>query len=281
MKKKLICLVTMFAMSTTLLFGCGLMVDTGAGEETTTTEVELIDETNDETREALTVGFDASFPPYGYEDENGDYVGFDLDLAAEVAQRNGWELILQPIDWDAKDMELNAGTIDCIWNGFTINGREGQYEWTDAYVDNSQVVIVRADSGIASLEDLAGKEVIVQADSSALKALEKGQAELAATFGALTEVPEYNTAFMSLEAGAAEAVVLDIGIAKFQLESRGDAFIILDEIVAEEQYGIGTKLGNTLLRDQIQTTLYEMLEDGTFMEIAERWGLEDSVSLGQ
>jgi len=281
MKKKLICLVTMFAMSTTLLFGCGLMVDTGAREETTTTEVELIDETNDETREALTVGFDASFPPYGYEDENGDYVGFDLDLAAEVAQRNGWELILQPIDWDAKDMELNAGTIDCIWNGFTINGREGQYEWTDAYVDNSQVVIVRADSGIASLEDLAGKEVIVQADSSALKALEKGQAELAATFGALTEVPEYNTAFMSLEAGAAEAVVLDIGIAKFQLESRGDAFIILDEIVAEEQYGIGTKLGNTLLRDQIQTTLYEMLEDGTFMEIAERWGLEDSVSLGQ
>ena len=105
-------------------------------------------------RTKLTVGFDAAFPPYGYKDENGEYVGFDLDLAAEVCKRNDWELVKQPIDWDSKDMELETGNIDCIWNGFTINGREGDYTWSKAYVDNSQVVIVKSDSGIEKLTDL-------------------------------------------------------------------------------------------------------------------------------
>ena len=107
---------------------------------------------NDENE--FTVGFDAEFPPYGYKDDNGEYVGFDLSLAEEVCKRNGWTLKKQPIDWDSKDMELKSGTIDCIWNGFTINGREDLYTWSKAYVDNSQVVIVKSKSGIDTLEDL-------------------------------------------------------------------------------------------------------------------------------
>ena len=87
----------------------------------------------------FTVGFDADFPPYGYIDDNGEYIGFDLDLAAEVCTRRGWTLKLSPIDWDAKDFELESGAIDCIWNGFTMNDREELYTWTDAYMDNSQV----------------------------------------------------------------------------------------------------------------------------------------------
>ncbi len=118
----------------------------------------------------LIVGFDAEFPPYGYKDENGEYVGFDLDLAAEVCKRRGWTLVKQPIDWNSKDMELSSGSIDCIWNGFTINGRENEYTWSVPYVDNSQVVIVKKDSGITALADLAGKVVVVQTDSSALAA---------------------------------------------------------------------------------------------------------------
>ena len=110
----------------------------------------------------FTVGFDAEFPPYGYKDESGEYVGFDLDLAQEVCNRNGWTLVKQPIDWDSKDMELNSGTISCIWNGFTMNGREDDYTWTKPYVDNSQVVVVRKDSGITQLSDLSGKVVAVQ-----------------------------------------------------------------------------------------------------------------------
>ena len=117
------------------------------------------------------VGFDAEFPPYGYKDDNGEYVGFDLDLAQEVCDRNGWTLKKQPIEWNSKDMELKNGTIDCLWNGFTMNGRESKYTWSVPYVDNSQVVIVKDNSGINELDDLAGKIVAVQADSSALAAL--------------------------------------------------------------------------------------------------------------
>ena len=234
----------------------------------------------------FTVGFDAEFPPYGYKDESGEYVGFDLDLAQEVCNRNGWTLVKQPIDWDSKDMELNSGTISCIWNGFTMDGREDEYTWSSAYVDNSQVVVVRADSGITKLSDLAGKVVVVQADSSALAAFTGEDAEeanraLAASFQSLQQVSDYNSAFMNLESGSVDAVCMDIGVAKYELEARGSKYVMLNEHVSSEQYGIGFKKGNTELRNQVQEALNEMLADGTFNEIAQKWKLEESVCLGQ
>ena len=277
----------LFACALALLLVLGVFAGctTTVNEETTeTTAAPEGDTLADMT--TFTVGFDAEFPPYGYKDENGNYVGFDLDLAAEVATRNGWEIKLQPIDWDSKDMELNSGAIDCIWNGFTINGREDKYTWTAPYVDNSQVVVVKADSGITKLADLAGKTVQVQADSSALAVLtdEEDNEEnlaLAATFKALEQVPDYNTGFLNLEAGAADAVAMDIGVAKYQVESRGDAYVILDEKIATEQYGVGFKLGNTALRDKVEATMLEMVQDGTFKTISDKWGQTDSVVFGQ
>ena len=275
--KKLIAVMTVLCLCAALLAGCGAASssapasEAASGAEATT----------------FTVGFDAAFPPYGYLDTTTqEYVGFDLDLAAEVCARNGWELVKQPIDWDSKDMELSSGTIDCIWNGFTMNGREDKYTWSVPYVDNSQVVVVAADSGIAALADLAGKVVNVQADSSALAALtgedasEENQA-LAASFASLEQVADYNTAFMNLEAGVVDAIAMDVGVAKYQIEQRGDAYVILDETIASEQYGVGFLLGNEELRDQVQATLFEMLDDGTFAEIAETWGLTDSVCLSK
>lgn len=239
----------------------------------------------EEEKTTFTVGFDAEFPPYGYMDDNGEYVGFDLDLAAEVCERNGWELVKQPIDWDSKDMELSSGSIDCIWNGFTMNGREDAYTWSSAYVDNSQVFVVAADSGIVTYDDLAGKAVGVQRDSSALNALNDEETPeniaLRDSFGSLTEYADYNTAFMDLEAGALDAVAMDIGVANYQIESRGDGYVILDQYLATEQYGVGFLLGNTELRDTVENTLQEMAKDGTFAKIAEQWGLSDSVCLGK
>ena len=230
------------------------------------------------------VGFDAEFPPYGYKDDNGEYVGFDLDLAQEVCDRNGWTLKKQPIEWNSKDMELNSGSISCIWNGFTMNGREDDYTWTKPYVDNSQVVVVRKDSGITQLNDLAGKVVAVQADSSALAALtgedaSEGNKALCETFKDLQQVGDYNSAFMNLESGAVNAICMDIGVANYEIESRGDKFMMLEDRLSSEEYGIGFKKGNTELRDKVQATLLDMLADGTFDEIAEKWGLEESICL--
>ena len=270
--KKFFALFLCGVMMLGLLSGCGASAD----ETTADTEV-----TEDGGKTTFTVGFDAEFPPYGYMDENGDYTGFDLDLAAEVCSRNGWELVKQPIDWDSKDMELSSGSIDCIWNGFTINGRENDYTWSVPYVDNSQVFVVKSDAGIASSTDLAGKIVGVQKDSSALAALEGDAADLAATFATLNQYADYNTGFMELEAGAIDALALDIGVANYQIESRGDGFVILEEKLATEQYGIGFLRGNDELKNKVESTLLEMAEDGTFMKIAEEYGLTDSVCLGK
>ena len=226
---------------------------------------------NDEN--TFIVGFDAEFPPYGYKDDSGNYVGFDLDLAKEVCERNNWTFKAQPIDWDAKDAELDSGSIDCIWNGFTINGRENDYTWSEPYIDNKQVIVVKSDSGIKSLDDLAGKTVETQKDSSALAALQGDNKTLADTFATLTEVADYNTAFMDLESSACDAVAIDIGVAQYQVSSKDnpDAYTILNESISSEQYGIGFKQGNDALKDQVQKTLDEMFEDGTVAKIAEKY----------
>ncbi len=269
------------------LVACGSS-DTAESETSDTTDTAATAETTADDSEAantFVVGFDAEFPPYGYMDDDGEYVGFDLDLAQEVCDRNGWELVKQPIDWDSKDMELSSGSIDCIWNGFTMNGREDDYTWSSPYVDNSQVFVVAEDGGITSPEDLAGKAVGVQRDSSALAALNDEEnadnIALRDSFGSLTEYADYNTAFMDLEAGALDAVAMDIGVASYQIESRGGGYVVLDQYLATEQYGVGFLKGNEELRDTVEATLQEMASDGTFGEIAEKWGLTDSVCLGK
>lgn len=228
-------------------------------------------------RTTFTVGFDAEYPPYGFKADDGSYVGFDLDLAQEVCNRNGWELVRQPIDWDSKDMELDAGNIDCIWNGFTMTGREDDYTFVGPYVNNSIMFVVRADSGITEASQLAGKPVVTQSGSSALTALTNDPGDgsndenlaLAASFSALEQVPDYNTAFMNLESGVDDAIAVDIGVANYQLATRGtDKFVMLETPLSTEQYGIGFKKGNTELADQVKSTLDEMWADGTFMEIA-------------
>ncbi len=231
----------------------------------------------------LIVGFDAEYPPYGYMDENGEYTGFDLELAQAVCDLEGWELEKKPISWDSKDQELDAGSIDCIWNGFTMNGREDDYTFSVPYVDNSQVIVVAEDSGIEKLTDLAGKTVGVQAASAALELLqseeEGGQKELADTFGALNEFADYNTAFTELQAGALDALAIDVGVANYQLKSRGEGFKILDETLNTEQYAIGFKKGNEELRDIVNEDLQKLADDGTVEELAEKYDIADMVTL--
>ncbi|MBQ3519515.1 MAG: transporter substrate-binding domain-containing protein [Clostridia bacterium] len=218
----------------------------------------------------FTVGFDAEFPPFGFIADDGSYDGFDLALAEEVCDRLGWTFVAQPIDWASKDAELANGTIDCIWNGFTKNGRENDYTWTDAYYDNSIVMVVKADSGIATLADLAGKNVITQAASSALDALNsEDNADLLASFGELIETADYNNAFMELGMGTADAIAVDYGVALYNLASQEEGtYIILEEAVSSEQYAIGFLLGNTELAETVWEQVEAIADDGTMAMIA-------------
>ena len=191
----------------------------------------------DADSKTLTVGFDAEYPPFGYMDESGEYVGFDLDVAQKVCDNLGWELVKKPINWDSKDMELNSGNIDCIWNGFTINGREDDYTWSDPYLNNEQVMVVASDSGIET--------------------------------------------FMNIDSGAADAVAVDIGVAKYQLAQREEGkYKILDEPIQSEQYGIGFAKGNEELRDTVWAEVMKLYDEGEIDKLAEQYGVADMLCLG-
>ena len=279
MKKRFVsaALAAVMALSMT---ACG---SSNSAAETTAADTEVAESQAEETtaEEAKTtdggtliVGFDQDFPPMGFVGDDGEYTGFDLELAQEVAKRLGLEYKAQPIAWDSKDMELESGNIDCIWNGFTMTGREDDYTWTEPYMANQQVFVVANDSDINSQADLAGKIVEVQADSSAEAALKEAP-ELTATFKELLTTADYNTAFMDLEQGAVDAIAMDVIVAGYQIQQRNADFKILDDSLSEEEYGVGFKKGNTELRDKVQSTLEEMAEDGTLQEVSEKWFSKD------
>ncbi|ETP70937.1 periplasmic component of amino acid ABC-type transporter/signal transduction system, partial [Lachnospiraceae bacterium JC7] len=218
----------------------------------------------------FTVGFDQEFPPMGFVGDNGEYTGFDLALAEEAAKRLGLEFVPQPINWDAKDMELESGNIDCIWNGFTMQGREDAYTWVGPYMANNQVFVVDGDSDIVTKADLNGKAVEVQKDSSGLNAI-NDDADLLASFGSLTEVADYNTALMDLESGACDAVCMDSIVAGYQIKSSGKNMKILEDTLAAEEYGIGFKKGDDALAAAVKDVLMEMVADGTVEKISNEW----------
>lgn len=288
MKRKVLALV-LASVTAFSLTACGSSSSTSSAADSSSAEASESG-TTESTAESsalesgaadgvLTVGFDAEYPPYGYMGDDGEYTGFDLELAQAVCDLEGWELVKTPINWDSKDIELNSGSIDCIWNGFTRNGREDDYTFSISYVDNSQVMVVAKDSGITSFDDLAGKIVGVQQASAALDVLDGDQAALAATFGELQQFSDYNTAFTELQAGALQALAIDVGVAKYQIESRGDGYTILDETLNSEEYAVGCRKGDTELADTLSKDIKKLYEDGTVMELAEKYGIADMIAI--
>ena len=221
------------------------------------------------------VGFDAEYPPYGFKAADGSYTGFDLDLAQAVCEMNGWEYEAKPIDWDAKEMELDSATITCIWNGFTLTDeRKEKMCCTPAYLGNAQVAVVRADSGIASLADLAGKKVGTQTGSSGEECVNKNEA-FKASLQELVLIDNYLNAFMQLESGAIDAIVMDEIVAAYQIPVSGKAFAMLGEHLAPEEYGIAFRKDNTALRDQVWDALKALAAEGKVAEIDAKWFAKD------
>ena len=249
------------------LVGCG-----GSGSAASTTAAASTAAADDSANiTELTLGFDQAYPPYGFVGDDGNFTGFDIDLAGEVCKRNSWELNLEPIDWDAKDTLLNSGAITCIWNGCTREGREDDYTFSEPYMKNGQVIVVKKDSGISSLADLAGKAIITQTDSAALEVLQGDQAILAATFASLDTIGDYNTAFMQLESGAVDAVACDLSIAQYQLAAKPDAYAQLDEALSSERYAVGFKKGSQQLADKVTETLKAMDADGFVADLCDKY----------
>lgn len=222
----------------------------------------------------LKLGFDPSFPPMGFRDNDGKYVGFDIDLAEAVVDElaDYDELKLVPIDWDSKDAELASGNIDVIWNGFTMHTgtRDEDYTWTKPYMKNQQKIVVKADSPYQSSADLAGKIVAVQKDSSGLAAVESN-ADFKASIGKLNQISDYESALMELDAGSADAVVMDKVVIDYKISQGKTQFRVLEEAFAEEEYGIAFKKGNTELCGKVEAALAKLAESGKIKEISTEW----------
>jgi ABC-type amino acid transport/signal transduction systems, periplasmic component/domain len=219
----------------------------------------------------LILGFDASFPPMGFVDEDGAYVGYDLDLAKEVCARLGVELVLQPIDWTAKELELNAKNIDCIWNGMTASAERAASMCLSApYLENSQVLCVKEDSAVKTLADLAGKVVSVQAASSGSDAV-NAAADFKASLKEVSEFSDYAVALMDLDNGSCDAVAIDIIVAEYYIAKKGASYRILEESLSPEQYAIGFRKADEALCQKINDTLLEMANDGALEKITTEW----------
>jgi polar amino acid transport system substrate-binding protein len=223
------------------------------------------------TKKKLVMGLDDSFPPMGFRNESNEVVGYDVDLAKEVAKRLGVELVLQPIDWDAKEQELNTGKIDCIWNGFTITEeRKKNILYTPPYLRNAQVIVVKGDSPVNTLANLDGKTAGTQTGSSSVDALDDAPA-FKASLKEVVEYKDFLTALMDLDVGGIDAVVIDLVVANDNINRSGKDFRILNEGLGEEEFGIGFRKNDKALCDKVWETLLDMAKDGTVAEIAAKW----------
>jgi len=254
-----------------VLAGCG---SSSSDSSSSSSSSASSDDKSATATKKLIVGFDSAYPPYGYVGDDGSYTGFDLELAQETAKRNDWEIQLEPIDWDAKDTLMDSGAINCIWNGFTVEGREDDYTFSGNYMINAQVVVVKKGAGISDLAGLSGKNVITQTDSAAYEVLageDADKADVAATFASLETIGDYNTAFMQLESGAVDAVACDLSIAAYQLAAKPDAYEQLSEELSSEHYAVGFKKGDDATAETVTETLKAMDSDGFVKELCEKY----------
>ena len=265
--KKLFCIALVLA---TALFCCSALAeDTGLADV--------------QAKGTLVMGFDEAYPPMGFVSEDGDFVGFDIDLATEVASRLGVELVLQPVIWDSKELELNGGNIDCIWSGMTITPeRAEQMLFSMPYLKNEQVMIVLTDSGITSVEETAGKKLGTQSGSSSVDVLDANP-DIKDALGKLSLYEDFVTALMDLRVGGIDVLLVDSVVGFYYISQQDDpsAFTVLPGVLEAEEYGIGFRLTDKTLADAINAQLIAVLDDGTLDTITAKWFSDDVTAVGE
>ncbi|WP_271808388.1 amino acid ABC transporter substrate-binding protein [Clostridium beijerinckii] len=231
-------------------------------------------------KDELVIGLDDTFVPMGFKNENGEIVGFDVDLANAVGKKLNKKVKFQSIDWSMKETELNNGNIDLIWNGYSITDeRKEKVEFSKPYLSNTQVIVTLADSDIKSKNDLAGKKVGAQNGSTAVDAVEAaGDIEKSFDGGKLVTFEDNNAALMDLEAKRLDAIVVDEILARYYMKARGEEkYKILTENFGSEEYGVGIKKGDTKFVEAFNKALDEVISDGTAAEISKKWFEKDII----
>ena len=277
MKKISLAVFAMMMVAMLAVFaGCSSSSDTNSGTaDSGTAQDNSLQNVLD--KGTLVLGLDDSFPPMGFRDENNNIVGFDIDVATEVANRMGVELKLQPIEWSTKEMELNTGSVDCLWNGLSIDDERKQaMDLSEPYMTNRMVLVVLNDSEYTDQASLAGKTIGVQNGSTAEKILE--ESDFSRTIGNTIGFKDNVTAFMELETKGIDAIFMDEVVANYAITSQNKDFKVLEDGLTEEEYAVGFKKGNTALKNEVQKYIDEMKADGTMTQISEKWFGKDVVS---
>ena len=227
--------------------------------------------------QTIVIGLDDNFPPMGFRDDKGELVGFDIDLAREAGKRIGVEVSFKPIDWNAKEAELNGKRVDVLWNGLTITEeRKANILFTTPYLENHQIIVVTEKSPIKTKAQLAGKVVGVQDGSSAVEAIEKD----AAAAKAIKELKKFGdnvTALMDLSAGRLDALVVDEVVGRYYTAKKPGEYRVLEENFGTEDYGVGTRKDDTELMAKLQKAMDEMKADGAAATISTKWFGKDIV----
>lgn len=277
MKKISLAVFAMMMVAMLAVFaGCSSSSDTNSGTaDSGTAQDNSLQNVLD--KGTLVLGLDDSFPPMGFRDENNNIVGFDIDVATEVANRMGVELKLQPIEWSTKEMELNTSSVDCLWNGLSIDDERKQaMDLSEPYMTNRMVLVVLNDSEYTDQASLAGKTIGVQNGSTAEKILE--ESDFSKTIGNTIGFKDNVTAFMELETKGIDAIFMDEVVANYAITSQNKDFKVLEDGLTEEEYAVGFKKGNTALKNEVQKYIDEMKADGTMTQISEKWFGKDVVS---
>jgi ABC-type amino acid transport/signal transduction systems, periplasmic component/domain len=267
--KKIISFALVLSFTAALFTGC--VKKSAAGDDKSLDKIKQ--------KGTFVLGLDSAFPPMGFEDEKGNIVGFDIDVAQEVSKKLGVTLKTQPIDWNAKEQELSTGKIDCIWNGFSVNDeRQKNLTLTEPYMDNHMAIVVLNNSGIKTLADLKGKKLGLQGGSSAADALDSKD-DFKKSLGKVVEFKDNLTALMDLEAKGVDAVLMDDVVANYDITKNKKNFVILNETLATEEYAIGLRKGEVQLKDGIEKALKELKADGTLTKISNKWFGKDVITL--
>ena len=282
--KRLMAVAAVAALSVCMFAGCGSSqsddtgtpAGSGSGSEGSDQSLQYILDKGE-----LVLGLDDSFPPMGFRDDNNEIVGFDIDVATAVCEKLGVELVTQPVDWDSKEMELDAKNIDCIWNGLSVSPeREEAMNMSIPYMENHMALVVRPDDSIKTIDDMNGKILALQSGSTAEEALDSEEG--AALKDMLANVNGFDdnlTALMDLDTMASDAVLMDDVVANYLIEENGKDYVVLSDFLYAEDYAIAFRKGDDALTEAVNQALRDLKEDGTLAEISTKWFGSDKTTV--